>query len=69
MLILRVSPHSPQDALQQYEKMLSERGRLVGETKGLQQQNLELRVLLQHYMSSKINDDLQIPPTRVLPMA
>ena len=36
------------------------------ETDNLKKQNAELRMLLQQYLSSKVNKELQIPPTRVL---
>lgn len=55
------------DALQKYEKTLLERGRLIADTKGLQQQNEELRTLLRQYMGAKVNDELQIPPTKYMP--
>jgi dynein regulatory complex protein 1 len=29
-------------------------------------QNVELRALLNQYLSSKINDELQVPPTQVI---
>ena len=32
----------------------------------LQQQNGELKALLNQYLSSKINEDLHVPPTQVI---
>ena len=36
------------------------------ETQSLQKENLELQKLLQNYLNSKINEDLQIPPTKIM---
>lgn len=53
-------------ALPQYNDALKERSKLIVETDNLKKQNAELRMLLQQYLSSKVNKELQIPPTRVL---
>jgi len=53
-------------ALPQYNDVLKERRQLIVETDNLKKQNAELRMLLQQYLSSKVNKELQIPPTRVL---
>ena len=52
--------------LQKYYKYLQERSSMLHETQALQEENFELQKLLQQYLSSKINEDLQIPPTKVM---
>ena len=52
--------------LQEYYKRLQERSALLSETQSLQKENLELQKLLQNYLNSKINEDLQIPPTKIM---
>ena len=56
-----------QDGLERYHTTLSARSKLIDETESLGQQNAELRLLLQQYMHSRINQDLEIPPTLVMP--
>jgi len=51
---------------EKYSHVLKERSTLIGETDSLRQQNSELRMLLHQYLSSKVNQELEIPPTRVL---
>lgn len=51
-----------------YYQVLVERSTLIQETDGLRQQNGELRLLLHQYLNSKVNQELEIPPTRVLQM-
>ncbi|XP_066929722.1 dynein regulatory complex protein 1-like [Clytia hemisphaerica] len=51
---------------EKYSQILKERSTLIGETDSLRQQNSELRMLLHQYLSSKVNQELEIPPTRVL---
>jgi hypothetical protein len=43
-----------------------ERAKGLREVESLQHQNNELRALLNQYLSSRINDELQIPPTQVI---
>ncbi|KAJ8321909.1 hypothetical protein KUTeg_000380 [Tegillarca granosa] len=45
---------------------LTSRSSLINETDALRQQNAELRMLLHQYVNSKVNAELEIPPTRVL---
>ena len=52
--------------LQEYYKRLQERSALLNEMQSLQKENLELQKLLQNYLNSKINEDLQIPPTKIM---
>jgi len=54
------------EALTKYHKTLQERAVRIRETDALRQQNAELRMLLHQYISSKVNQELEIPPTRVL---
>ncbi|XP_013380975.2 dynein regulatory complex protein 1-like, partial [Lingula anatina] len=54
------------DGLEMYSDCLQSRAKLITETDGLRQQNAELRMLLHQYVNSKVNAELEIPPTRVL---
>ncbi|KAL3890634.1 hypothetical protein ACJMK2_002915 [Sinanodonta woodiana] len=54
------------EALQVYSETLTSRSSLITETDALKQQNAELRMLLHQYVNSKVNTELEIPPTRVL---
>jgi len=54
------------EALTKYHTTLTERAVRIRETDALRQQNAELRMLLHQYISSKVNQELEIPPTRVL---
>ena len=53
-------------ALAKYYDELTERRKLIDQTDNLKKQNSELRMLLQQYLSSSVNKELQIPPTKVL---
>ncbi|XP_063296850.1 dynein regulatory complex protein 1 isoform X1 [Pelobates fuscus] len=55
-----------ESALQKYYDVLSSRSQLIKETSGLRQQNTELRMLLHQYLKSKVNTELEIPPTQML---
>ncbi|XP_045045179.1 dynein regulatory complex protein 1 isoform X2 [Desmodus rotundus] len=48
--------------------VLTQRAKLLAENSALEQQNTELQMLLQRYLDSKINSELQIPPIQVLQM-
>lgn len=54
------------DGLEKYNETLTSRSSLINETDALRQQNAELRMLLHQYVNSKVNAELEIPPTRVL---
>ncbi|XP_036865377.2 dynein regulatory complex protein 1 isoform X2 [Manis javanica] len=53
-------------ALEKYHFVLTQRAKLLIENSSLAQQNTELQTLLQQYLGSKINSELQVPPTQVL---
>lgn len=52
--------------LEKYMALLQERSTSLGEVESLQHQNGELRALLNQYLSSRINEELQIPPTQII---
>ncbi|ESP00267.1 hypothetical protein LOTGIDRAFT_225997 [Lottia gigantea] len=54
------------EGLDKYNETLQSRSNLILETDALRQQNAELRMLLHQYVNSKVNTELEIPPTRVL---
>lgn len=54
------------EGLEKYSEVLTSRSGLINETDALRQQNAELRMLLHQYVNSKVNGELEIPPTRVL---
>ena len=51
------------EGLGRYHASLQARSRLLQHSEALQQQNRELRLLLQQYMQAKINHQLEVPPT------
>lgn len=53
-------------AQEKYGEVLLERSRALDRTDELEQENGELKQLLQHYMTSEVNNELVIPPTAVL---
>ncbi|KAM4866670.1 dynein regulatory complex protein 1 [Thomomys bottae] len=55
-------------ALEKYHSVLTERARLLRENSVLEKQNSDLQAMLQQYLHSKINSELQVPPTQVLRM-
>jgi dynein regulatory complex protein 1 len=55
-----------EDGLRKYTALLEERQRLIEDTTDLARQNEELKILLQEYLASKINTELEIPPTRLI---
>ncbi|KAK6488544.1 dynein regulatory complex protein 1 [Huso huso] len=54
------------NALEKYHHVLTERMKLINETNGMKQQNSELRMLLHQYVNSRVNAELEIPPTQVM---
>ena len=52
--------------LEKYYKLLQEREKALRQVEPLGQQNMELRALLNQYLSSQINSQLQIPPTQLI---
>lgn len=55
-------------SLQKYHGVLIRRSQLIDENKALANQNIELRMLLAQYMQSTVNQELEIPPTKILQM-
>uniref|UniRef100_A0A8W4FBP8 Dynein regulatory complex protein 1 n=1 Tax=Sus scrofa TaxID=9823 RepID=A0A8W4FBP8_PIG len=55
-------------ALEKYHLVLTQRAELLIENRSLEQQNTELQQLLQQYLDSKVNSELQVPPTHVFRM-
>ena len=53
-------------SLHKYDALLKGRSGLITEVGDLQRQNGELKALLNQYLSSRINEDLHIPPTQVI---
>ncbi|KAG5211290.1 dynein regulatory complex protein 1 [Ovis aries] len=52
-------------ALEKYHLVLTQRAELLIENDSLERQNTELQQLLQQYLDTKINSELQVPPTQV----
>mmetsp|Transcript_25965 Transcript_25965/g.49353 ORF Transcript_25965/g.49353 Transcript_25965/m.49353 type:complete len:664 (-) Transcript_25965:177-2168(-) len=61
----RVWMHLEKELLK-YNALLETRSKKLKDVIGLQKQNDELRSLLNQYLSSKINEELVIPPTQVI---
>ncbi|XP_069742591.1 dynein regulatory complex protein 1 isoform X2 [Narcine bancroftii] len=55
-----------EDALTKYFQILVKRTNLNSEKCSLAQQNAEFRLLLQQYICSTVNNELEIPPTQVM---
>ncbi|XP_075057217.1 dynein regulatory complex protein 1 isoform X2 [Mixophyes fleayi] len=55
-----------ESALEKYFDVLTSRSQLITESSALRQQNAELRMLLHQYLNSRINTELEIPPTQIL---
>uniref|UniRef100_A0A8C5LDX8 Dynein regulatory complex protein 1 n=1 Tax=Jaculus jaculus TaxID=51337 RepID=A0A8C5LDX8_JACJA len=51
-------------ALEKYHLVLTQRIKQLMENDTLEQQNTELQSLLQQYLQSKVNSELQVPPTQ-----
>ena len=52
--------------LERYREVLARRRDALDETRRLGEQNAELRALLNQYLSSQINAELQVPPTALV---
>ncbi|KAJ3100129.1 hypothetical protein HDU97_002461 [Phlyctochytrium planicorne] len=53
-------------AMEKYNDLLSQRWQETQEIGSIMQQNEELKGLLRQYMSAKVNDELQVPPTQIM---
>jgi len=53
-------------SMQKYNKILMERMALAEDIKFFKEQNSELKALLRQYMNSKVNEELEIPPTQIM---
>jgi dynein regulatory complex protein 1 len=52
--------------LKRYYDLLQARSKSIDSAVGMQKQNEELKQLLDQYLGSKVNEDLQVPPTHVI---
>merc|ERR1711865_1084428 len=52
--------------LKKYYDLLLKRSKAIDSAVGLQKQNEELKQLLDQYLGSKVNEELQVPPTHVI---
>jgi dynein regulatry complex protein 1 len=52
--------------LEKYHQLLQGREQGLRQVESLGQQNIELRALLNQYLSSQINSELQVPPTQLI---
>jgi dynein regulatory complex protein 1 len=52
--------------MEKYHEELVGRYNLSNENLRLSDQNDELKTLLRQYMSARVNDELQIPPSRIM---
>jgi len=52
--------------LEKYYNLLQKRSKTIDAATGLQTQNEELKQLLDQYLGSKVNEQLQLPPTHVI---
>ncbi|KAJ3063744.1 hypothetical protein HDU98_000466 [Podochytrium sp. JEL0797] len=53
-------------AMKKYNALLTERYQLTEDIDAVRSQSEELKGLLRQYMSAKVNDELQIPPTQIM---
>mmetsp|Transcript_42001 Transcript_42001/g.121784 ORF Transcript_42001/g.121784 Transcript_42001/m.121784 type:complete len:669 (-) Transcript_42001:51-2057(-) len=52
--------------LKKYYELLQKRSKAIDNAVSLQKQNEELKQLLDQYLGSKVNEELQVPPTHVI---
>merc|ERR1712014_123204 len=52
--------------LKKYYELLQRRSKAIDSAVGMQKQNEELKQLLDQYLGSKVNEELQVPPTHVI---
>lgn len=52
--------------LKRYYELLQRRSKTIDSAVGMQKQNEELKALLDQYLGSKVNEELQVPPTHVI---
>lgn len=52
--------------LERYHGLLQTRANNLADVDSLQNQNNELRTLLNQYLGSRINEELEIPPTQII---
>lgn len=53
-------------AMEKYEGIVKDRAAAINEVHSLENQNGELKKLMNQYLSADVNDDLHIPPTQVI---
>lgn len=52
--------------LKRYYDLLQKRSKAIDSAVAMQKQNEELKLLLDQYLGSKVNEELQVPPTHVI---
>lgn len=52
--------------LKRYYELLQRRSKSIDSAVAMQKQNEELKALLDQYLGSKVNEELQVPPTHVI---
>jgi dynein regulatory complex protein 1 len=57
-----------ESAQREFNQVLEDRQNLIDETTELARHNEELKIVLQEYLSSKITQELEVPPTRLIRM-
>ena len=53
-------------AMEKYESVVKDRAAAIDEVQSLQEQNAELKQLMNQYLSADVNDELHVPPTQVI---
>jgi dynein regulatory complex protein 1 len=52
--------------MEKYHEILSQRFQTSQKISAMEQQNNELKQLLRQYMSARVNEELQVPPTQIM---